>query len=245
MRSKSKSFRQSLAAQRQSPNERNAIQALPFRQAPLRPAQGLEQAKRAEAEGPEFVEGQRTGRELAPAFDASAGPSPAAARLGMLRAKPMTRLILILLLCCAATLHAKDYALIKQLPHKLSEAQKQAHKGWDSGNTGTMREATYHYNDTLVAMMKEVVKTYYPKGFLPADQIDGYLKALYTVHRFKQNAGNPTGEFQGTMTYLDVPAAVSEDLENTIADMVQAIVAEDPAFDDKQWKKSWERALKR
>ena len=141
-----------------------------------------------------------------------------------------------------ATLQAKDYSLIKQLPHRLSDAQKQGHKGWDSGNTGTMREATYRYNDALVAMIKDMVKTYYPRGFLPADQIDGYLKALYTIHRFKQNAENPTGEFQGTMSYLDVPAAVSEDLENTISDMIQAIVTDDPVFDYKQWKKSWQQA---
>ncbi len=150
--------------------------------------------------------------------------------------------LLLLALCSAATLHAKDYSLIKQLPHRLSDAQKQGHKGWDSGNTGTMREATYRYNDTLAVMMKDVVKTYYPRRFLPADQIDEYLKALYTVHRFKRNAGNPTGEFQGTMTYLDVPAAVAEDLVNIISDMVQAIVADNPDFDYKQWRKSWQQA---
>jgi len=33
---------------------------LPFRRAPLRQAEGLEQAKRAGTEGPELAEGQRT-----------------------------------------------------------------------------------------------------------------------------------------------------------------------------------------
>ena len=171
---------------------------------------------------------------------------PRSPGLGALGANKIVCRIVILLLavCCVATLQAKDYSLIEQLPHRLSEAQKKGHKGWDSGNTGTMREATYRYNDTLLAMVKDVAKTYYPKGFLSADQSDAYLKALYTIHRFKQNAGNPTGEFQGTMSYLDVPAAVSEDLENTISEMVQAIVADDPAFDYKRWKVGWQRALK-
>jgi hypothetical protein len=150
--------------------------------------------------------------------------------------------LLFIALCCVTTLHAKDYTIIRKLPQKLLEAQKQAHRGWDSGNPETMSAATYHYNDTLVAMIKDLVKTYYPKGLLPTAQINGYFRALYTIHRFKQNAENPTGEFKGTMTNLDAPAAVSEDLENTVSDMVQAIVADDSAFDLKQWKKSWQQA---
>lgn len=143
---------------------------------------------------------------------------------------------------CATALHADDYTIIRQLPSRLSKAKKQGHKGWDTGNTAEMQEATYRYNDTLIVMIRDLAKTFYAKGSLP--EIDAYLKALYTVHRFKQNAGNPTGEFRGTMTYLDVPSAVSEDLESTISDMVHAIVVSDLKFDYIKWKKTWQQALK-
>jgi len=153
-------------------------------------------------------------------------------------------LIFTFLLFCAATLHAKDYTLIKKLPDRLVELQKQAHKGWDTGNTGVMREATGHYNEALILMIKDLAKAYYPKDYLPADHVDAYLKALYTLHHFKQDAANPSGEFQGTAAGLEVPSAVSDELLTTISDIVQAISERDPGFDFPQWKKSWEHALK-
>jgi hypothetical protein len=157
------------------------------------------------------------------------------------------RQILILLLaqlCGVAVLCAKDYTLIEQLPKRLADAKIQSRKGWDSGVTSTMKEATYDYNNALVANIKDLVRTYYPKEFLTEEEIDGYLKALYDMHRFKQSAANPTGESQGTAASLEVPADVSKDLENTISDMVKAIVADDPKFDFKGWKKRWQQAQK-
>jgi len=150
-----------------------------------------------------------------------------------------------LLFCCAATLQAKDYTLIKQLPARLIDLQKQAHKGWDTGNTGDMKEATGRYNEALIQIIKDLVTAYYPKDYLPADHIDAYLKALYTLHHFKQDAANPGGEFQGTAAGLEVLSAVSDELLTAISDMVQAISEGDPGFDYAQWKKSWERALKK
>ena len=159
----------------------------------------------------------------------------------------MKRQILILLLtqlCCVAMLCAKDYKLIEQLPKRLAEAKTKSHKGWDSGVTSEIKQATYDYNNALVVIIKDLVSTYYPKEFLTEEEIDGYLKALYDMHRFKQSAANPTGESQGTEASLEVPANVSGDLENTISDMVEAIVTDDPKFDFKGWKKRWQQAQK-
>ncbi|HJX24768.1 MAG TPA: hypothetical protein VJ252_01320 [Chthoniobacterales bacterium] len=159
----------------------------------------------------------------------------------------MKRQILILLLaqlCCVAVLCAKDYKLIEQLPKKLADAKTQGHKGWDSGVTSAMKEATYDYNNALVAIIKDLVSTYYPKEFLTEEEIDGYLKALYDMHRFKESAANPSGESQGTAASLEVPSVVSGDLENTISDMVEAIATDDPKFDYKGWKKRWQQAQK-
>lgn len=160
---------------------------------------------------------------------------------------PFIRQLLIILfaLCCVANLHAKDYTLINQLPKRLLDAKQEGHKGWDSGVTPTMREATYRYNDALLVMVRDLVKAYYPKGFISSEEIDAYLESLYTVHRFKQSVENPTGEFQGRASTLDVPANVSGDLENIIGDMVQAISAEYPDFDYKEWTKKWQKAKKK
>jgi hypothetical protein len=159
----------------------------------------------------------------------------------------MKRQILILLLaqfCGVAVLSAKNYTLIEQLPKRLADAKMQSRKGWDSGVTSTMKEATYDYNNALVANIKDLVRTYYPKEFLTEEEIDGYLKALYDMHRFKESAANPSGESHGTAASLDVPSIVSGDLENTISDMVKAIVSDDPKFDFKGWKKKWQQAQK-
>ncbi len=157
--------------------------------------------------------------------------------------KPHILTLLLVQLCCATMVRAKDYPLIEKLPERLADAETQGHKGWDSGVTAVMKKATYRFNDALTAMIKDLVSAYYPKGFVSKEEIDGYLKALYTMRRFKQNAANPAGEFQGTAASLEVPADVSGDLENTISDMVNAIVTEDPKFDYKGWKKRWQNSL--
>ena len=159
----------------------------------------------------------------------------------------MKRQILILPLahlCCVTILYAKDYTLIEQLPKGLAAAKTQSHKGWDSGVTSEMNQATYDYNNALVAIIKDLVSTYYPKEFLTEEEIDGYLKALYDMHRFKESAANPSGESRGTAASLEVPSEVSGDLENTISDMVEAIAKDDPKFDYKGWKKRWQQAQK-
>jgi hypothetical protein len=155
--------------------------------------------------------------------------------------KRFLAIVLLLQLFAATALHGKDYTVIERLPQKLSEAKKEGHKGWDSGITPKMKEATSRYNDTLLAMIKTLVSVYYAKGYIAEAEIDGYLKGLYTVHGFRQDAVNPTGESQGTMAALGVLSGVSGDLESTVEDMVQSIVADDPKFDYKAWKQRWRK----
>jgi len=144
----------------------------------------------------------------------------------------------------AAALPAKDLKLINGLPARLAHASKEGHKGWDTGNTATMKEASYKFNEELAAIIKDLVTAYYPKDQISAEDITDYLKALYTSHRFRQNAGNPSGESLGTMAGLTVLGEVSDELEKTVADMVQAIVEDDAKFDFKAWKKKWDQASK-
>jgi hypothetical protein len=107
-----------------------------------------------------------------------------------------------------------------------------------------MKNASYKFNEELAAMIKDLVAIYYPKDQISAEDITDYLKALYSTHRFKQNAGNPSGESLGTMAGLEVLGEVSDELEKTVAEMVRAIAAEDAKFDFKGWEKKWAQATK-
>jgi hypothetical protein len=159
-------------------------------------------------------------------------------RLPKLRILPLALLAALLF---APLLSAKDFKLINSLPQRLTEAKAAAQKGWDSGVTATMKNATYQYNNALGKMITDLIQTYYPKDFVPKEDIQNYLKALYTIHRFKQDAANPSGESQGTMAGLDVLSEVSTELEQTVADMVEAILTDDPNLLQK-WQKKWEAA---
>lgn len=147
-------------------------------------------------------------------------------------------------LLSGVVLPAKDLKLINELPARLARANKEAHKGWDTGNNGVMKEASYKFNEELMAIIKELVAAYYPKDQISEENITDYLKALYTTNRFKQNAGNPSGESQGTMAGLLVLGHVTAELEKTISEMVGAIVEDEAKFDFKAWKMKWEKADK-
>lgn len=168
------------------------------------------------------------------------------------RSRFLKILILIFAQFGAVTLvHARDYRLIWELPGKLAKIELECHKGWgsgnvpegwDSGNTAAMQDATYHYNEGLLGLIKSLAFAYYPDKWISQAEIERYGTGLYAVHRFNEKAKNPSGEFKGTMSYLDVPTSVSTDLEVAICAMVKSISADDPQFDYKRWKYQWDRA---
>ena len=107
-----------------------------------------------------------------------------------------------------------------------------------------MKEASYRYNDELVGIIRDLVKKYYRNGWISGEEIDAYAKGLYNVRHFEKIILNPSGEFQGTASALEVPGEVGGALETTICNMVETIAARDPKFDFKKWKKQWERSVK-
>jgi len=156
----------------------------------------------------------------------------------------MPHKVLFLFLLGAASLHAADYTLINQLPQRVAAAKAASQKDLDSGTTARMVNATYTYNNALAAMIKELGVGYYAGDAFTAEDVDEYLKALYVVGHFRQDAGNPSGESQGTISQLDVPSEVSTELETRIAEMVEAIAGEEDAkFNYAAWKKKWEKAI--
>lgn len=153
------------------------------------------------------------------------------------------RLFLIVLVGGAGLLRATDFSLINQLPAKVASAREKSAKGWDTGVTSKMREASYDYNNILVELMNSLAVTYYKPEVLSPLAIDDFVKALYTTRRFQQNVTNPNDESLGSVAGLEILDGATEDLQKTLLDMVEAVVGDDPAFDAADWRKKWDAAV--
>ena len=80
---------------------------------------------------------------------------------------PAVGLALVFLMGASGALHARDYSLIEKLPAKVAAAKAQSAKGWNSGVTADMKEASYQYNKALVVLMKDLSAAYYEPDVLP------------------------------------------------------------------------------
>jgi hypothetical protein len=137
---------------------------------------------------------------------------------------------------------AKDLAVLKKLPQRLMALKKKAEKASGGGSTPELRAAAWQYNDDVAAIIRELGKTYYAANPLKPEDVEEYVKAEYAVRVFKQKANNPSGEFLGTIAPIELASEVGTALEETIAEMVEAIVGEDEAFDLKKWSEAWKKA---
>lgn len=134
-----------------------------------------------------------------------------------------------------------DAGLILELPAKLEAARKKASVGWDSGVTGDMVEAYEGYNAALRGMIMELGKTYY--AVPPTKAQVAELERSFAVQEvFGQLADNPRGEALGSIVRVDLPAAVSEGLGETIVRMVEALLQDDTKHPFSKWKAEWDKA---
>lgn len=148
---------------------------------------------------------------------------------------------------CALSAHADDkpsFALIEKLPERETAAKKTAHEGWDSGVTPKMMAATAAYNDTLTAMVTDLASAYYGKAKVTKEDVAGYVKTLKAAAEFRHRLDNPTAEDRGTLDALEAPSVVSNDLEDTVDQMVEAVSEADEHFDFSGWEKRWNDAKK-
>lgn len=133
-----------------------------------------------------------------------------------------------------------DGAVIFELPAKLAAARKQASKGWESGVTSEMVEASAAYNAALCGMITELGNTYYAKPPTKA-QVAAFQKALADAEIFGQMADNPRGEPEGTIKRVELASAVSAGLGDMIVRMVQALLQDDSRYSFAEWKESWDK----
>lgn len=155
---------------------------------------------------------------------------------------PLRTIILIFLCYLPGHTQAKDLKRIVELPNRLKVMQIEGHKKWDTGVTTEMIEGTSEYNIKLVTIIKELIAAYYKKGFIPTASVDEFVKSLTSANRFRQQARNPTGEWQGTISLLDIPSSLTVDLKTTIVEMAKSITEDDSSFDFPAWEKSWNKA---
>lgn len=149
-------------------------------------------------------------------------------------------------LACTPVIRAADpdFSLLQKLPEREVAAKKTAHQGWDSGNTTKMLDATSVYNDALTGMITDLAAAYYGKAKITKEDVAAYVKTLKAAAEFRHKLDNPTNEDRGTEDRLEAPASVSSDLEETVAQMVQAVTDDNEKFDYPGWEKKWTAALK-
>ena len=154
----------------------------------------------------------------------------------------ITALSILLILFGSAALQATDFTLINALPKRIAAARAKSQPGWDSGVTGQMRKASSDYVNAMKGIITDLGKTYYPEGYLTKEAFEEYVTAVFAVARFKQNAGNVSGEPQGTISALDILDSVSTDLGEMVGSMVESIAGDDDKFDVEKWQKRWDKA---
>jgi hypothetical protein len=152
---------------------------------------------------------------------------------------------LLLSLICVSPLLAKsnDFTLIRQLPQRIVTMNKEGHKKWDKGITGTMLEGSEDFNQGLVRILKELIRSHATKTFIKESEVDAYVQVLVSKLKFEAKLGNPRGEDRGTLASLEIPSGLSVELQDAIVILVKGIVEDDESFDFDDWRKEWEQAL--
>ena len=148
---------------------------------------------------------------------------------------------------CALPVHADDkpnFALIEKLPEREVAAKKTAHAGWDSGVRPKMLAASDAYNEALAGMATDLATAYYGKAKVTKEDMAAYVKTLKAAAEFRHRLDNPSNDPVDSLDALDAPSVVSNDLEETIEQMVEAVSSDDEKFDYPGWEKRWDAARK-
>ena len=137
-----------------------------------------------------------------------------------------------------------NFALIEKLPEREVAAKKTAHEGWDSGVRPKMLAASDAYNDALAGMATDLAAAYYGKAKVTKEAMAAYVKTLKSAAEFRHRLDNPSNDPVDSLDALEAPSVVSNDLEETIEQMVEAVSSDDEKFDYPGWEKRWETARK-
>lgn len=153
------------------------------------------------------------------------------------------RTILLTLICITPALaEQKDLVVIRQLPERLAAMKKEGHKKWDTGVTGTMLEGTFEFNQGLIKILKDLVRSHCKGKIIKVSDVDTYIQTLEKKLEFEQTLGNPRGVYQGSLGSFEIPSGLSVELQEAIAILVRGIVEDDESFDYFAWRTNWRQA---
>lgn len=159
----------------------------------------------------------------------------------------MHKFLLVVFLAAALPAFAQeeetcsDAATVLALPARREAALRKAQKGWDSGVTANMVDASAGYNAALRGMILELGKTYYATPPTKT-QVAELEKAIAVEASFGQDADNPRGETPGSIARVDLAGVVSEGLESMVVRMAKALLEDDPKHPFESWKEEWDKA---
>ena len=129
---------------------------------------------------------------------------------------------------------------IEALPKLKAVVYETAQKGWDTGITADMREASYDVIDFLEFAWLRLAEFYPPSHFGGKDAktyIKDFIKDRFSFHWSKHEPNGPgTG---GTIVGVLTGGDVIHDLEEMIADTVQALFMYNDDFKYHEWVEQW------
>lgn len=136
--------------------------------------------------------------------------------------------------------YPSHYRFIKGLPKVYQAVQENAQKGWDTGVTADMRQASYDVIDFLEYAWLRIAEFYPEKhwsGNTAEDYIRSYIQERFTFHWSKHEPeGLGTG---GTIIGVLTGGDVISDLEELVADTVASLFMYNDDFDFQAWRDAW------
>lgn len=129
---------------------------------------------------------------------------------------------------------------IESLPELKKVAYKNARKGWDTGVTADMRQASYDVIDFLIDTWVRLAD-FYPErhfeGKTAREFIGDYVRSRYKYHWAKHEPESLGS--RGTIVGVLVGGNVIEDLDRMVFDVVSTLVLDTETINFAAWEAAW------
>jgi hypothetical protein len=129
---------------------------------------------------------------------------------------------------------------ISTLPEYKQQLLDEAHRGWDTGVTADMVQASYDYIDALEGILVALAAYYAPDQFREKGArklFSEIIASRFEWHRTQLLPGGPKS--YGTIVNVLCCGHVQSDVEDMVEDMVRSLVGYDENFDLAGWESRW------
>lgn len=129
---------------------------------------------------------------------------------------------------------------VESLPKLKKVVYEDARKGWDTGVTADMRQASYDVINFLVDTWVRLAD-FYPErhfeGKAAREFIDSYVKSRFKYHWAKHESKGSGS--RGTIVGVLVSGDVIGDLDRMVVDVVSTLAIDAQTVDFEVWKAAW------